>query len=377
MIKILMKHLALSLSVICAVSVIGVFSASAQSAVDHKMSRLERYLKTAEIDVPQAVMSEIKDVHIQIVKLNKIQHEQDTQRLKMAEDSYKNGLEDLKQNSELDDEEELARRMKELLNEYKKTEVQINNERDNSDSHKELMRQQDELYTKRLALIQPYIIDNTSSNHAALETLAKAPMAPTLEAKIERDIALHKKELELYGTPISSDDLQQLSALIREGQLLNEKFNTLLRYGKRDSAEFTQVRAQSKENRRQQSLIIEPYRKANEIKQRAKRRILRELSPPRRAPTKEEKLDRDYKRATEKYNRHNIIISDKDEQAIKRLMKEGQELGEEVARRRLNQTIEPGSIEAHNYKSRIDELERRSKEIMKQYDDQLKAGSKR
>jgi len=69
MIKRSIRHFCLSLSILGAVTLPAFDTAFAQSPADQKISNIEKAFETADIDVPEAVMSALKDVILEMEAL--------------------------------------------------------------------------------------------------------------------------------------------------------------------------------------------------------------------------------------------------------------------------------------------------------------------
>ena len=342
MIRKLIQQFCLSLCLLGAVTLAAGQTAFAQSPADHKISRIEKALETAKIDIPTNVMSELKDIIIEIEALKAHQGRLYHQNL------YRGG-----KNLQHEDIKELPR---------------LENEFYASDDYKENQKQQAQARQKGRDLLEPFFNLPPSS-------LARPDFKGlTAEEQTQALLKLYKDLYEHQGTPISEADLAELEDITRSKQELNAQLLPRLRQSK--SAEYERLKTEIRELNRRQQHILNPYQKTYNARLKAKQRVLLAFAEPLRAPTAEDKLERNFEREIKKYTEHHITISDDDAQKMKNLMREGLALQEEASRFRLGGTdVQPAQMQA--YKARYEKLLQTSEALMKPYEEQLKAAKKK
>ena len=307
----------------------------------------------AELDIPANVMSELKDIFIEINNLKNISQLKYHQRVNIHAHAYTQ--EPLKKNLTKEEYSDILKRV--LDDEEKYYE---------SDSYKAHIKNLHEVYKKGRDLLEPYI-------DFSLTPPPKPEFKGLTEAEqIEYVLNYYKDD---YG--VSDSDIEQLRDIMKEQRAVGKDLSKLRR--KSNSPEFKQLQEKSRDVGQRQRLVLRDYEKAHKKKRRAKQTIVRELTPPRPRRTAQDKLEEKYQRAIKKYTRHDITISAADEKAYKAILAEVEEMNEEIGKMRMagRSAVKENSIEAHNIKARYEELETRGRALMEPYEGQLKAAKKK
>ena len=341
MIKRSIRQFCLSLCLLGAVTILAFDTAFAQSSPDYH--RIEQALETAQIDVPETVLAELKDITLEIKAL-KVQRSQ-LRRQKVYDVLQPFRDEDIKK----------IRPLEEAFYE--------------SDAYKDNESQQAQARQKALALLDPYITAPTPAPTPDLKGLAPEEYTRAL-------LKYYKDKYDHQGTPLSAADLAELEDITRSKQPLNTQLLPLLKQER--TAESKRVQTEIKELNARQRHIFKPYDRAYRKRERAKHQVLRAFSPPPRAPTRNEKIDRNFERQNKRYTDYGITISDEDVQTIKSLNREVIALREEASRfrfRAAGKEATPAQIQA--FKARYETIEQRIKAVTKPYEDQLEAAKQK
>ena len=238
-----------------------------------------------------------------------------------------------------------------------------------SDAYKNNENQQAQARQKALALLDPYITAPTPAPTPDLKGFAPEEYTHAL-------LKYYKDKYDHQGTPLSAADLAELEDITRSKQPLNAQLLPLLKQER--TAEYKPVQTELKELNSRQRRIFKPYDKTYRKRERAKHQVLRAFSPPRRAPTRNEKIDRNFERQNKRYSDYGITISDEDVQTIKSLNREAIALREEASSfrfRAAGQEAMPAQIQA--FKTRYESIEQRIKAVIKPYEDQLEAAKQK
>jgi len=305
-----------------------------------RMSKIQKKIDAAEMDVPDDVLREIEEIFIQI----------------RAQFEIGRALED----------EHLVPAFEGLTEEeYYEKEWPIWNAYHDSAPFKAYEQKLHKLYKQNQDLIRPYIY----------------PYEPS---KIDRyNLTGEEKDQHYLDELKAKYNIPHAELLVLEGLLMERRENELKfremrrNYGWPEvlgADEYKELEAEKKETWDEVIRIVAPYKDAARKKRRLREKLREDFLPPRRDPTPKELYADEFDRLVHLFELYNVTMSERDVLALKTLFKEMVELEESS---RIGRTYEPDTIEAHNINVQFEAFKARKREILNPYEEQVRDEERR
>ena len=246
--KLPLKHMALSLAVICAASVVSISPALAHDTPkSYKMAALEKNIEIAGLDVPEAVMAQIEDIYAALDETKAAFAKDKKEAVLNAVDSSNQG-----QLNSLDDYYE-------------------------SDRYQSLYDQENALKTQGRSLLKPYIQTPKAERRQRLSI----PDGLSAAQRVDYASAHYQDEFEGYGFPLSRADVQSLEGVLRDKLPARAQLIALSRSGENpaNSPDYERLKEELRELSSRESALLRPYYKKYHAKNSAQRSLSRAFRP--------------------------------------------------------------------------------------------------
>lgn len=343
-----------------------------QSSVDRKMKRIQGYLDSGNINIPQDVIHQLEEI---LLKMSEVEYDGSLKRGVIHRAwRDKHSLYDVDSSSRI----EYERYIRKLRQEKKDYFASYN--------YQELKGQRLKLREQALTLLDTYLKSIIAPkpqtyNYSDIVDISHLTKEEHVKYKVEN----YRKWMDRLGYSLSKEELRRLEEPIKELLPLGKR-GKVLTHNKipSDSPEMVKHKEKVRNARKPIWDIINPYIKAYHAQKdaySAKQNILRIIIPihaPGDLVSPEEILDRDFDGLVKRYTRFGIVISANDQLDIKNSMKEKSEILEEIKINRVGAGLEydPNSIEVFNLNSSLSKIENRLQDSLKPYDSALESARK-